>query len=139
MLSKEGGALPKMAAPFKFYMGAILGSGKQHIPWIHINDVANAFVFAIKNEHLNGVYNLVAPDGGVSNKEFSKTLAKVLSKPMFLPPVPEFALKLAMGEMADIVLKGSRVSSKKLSDTGFMFEYSDLEMTLNALLKSVTK
>ncbi len=135
VLSKDGGALPKMAAPFKCYMGSALGSGKQYIPWIHINDVANAFVFAIKNEQLKGVYNLVAPDGGISNKEFSKTLAKVLLKPMFLLPVPEFALKLALGEMADIVLKGSRVSSKKLSDTGFMFENSDLEMALKSLIQ----
>lgn len=116
-------------------MGASLGSGKQNIPWIHINDVANAFLFARKNEQFNGVYNLVAPDRGVSNKEFSKTLAKVFSKPMFLPPVPEFVLKLAMGEMADIVLKGSSVSSKKISDTGFMFEYSDLEMALKSLIQ----
>lgn len=135
VLSKDGGALPKMAAPFKFYMGAVLGSGKQYIPWIHINDVANAFVFAIQNEHLNGVYNLTAPGGGVSNRDFSKVLAKVLAKPLFLPSIPEFVLKLIMGEMADIVLKGSRVSSKKISDTGFKFEYDNLELTLINLLK----
>ncbi len=135
VLSKDGGALPKMAAPFKFFMGAVLGSGKQYIPWIHINDVANAFVFAIQNEHLNGVYNLTAPGGGVSNRDFSKVLAKVLAKPLFLPSIPEFVLKLIMGEMADIVLKGSRVSSKKISDTGFKFEYDNLELTLINLLK----
>jgi uncharacterized protein (TIGR01777 family) len=135
VLSNKGGALPKMAAPFKFYMGAILGNGKQYIPWVHINDVAKAFVFAIKNEKLNGTYNLVAPNGGISNKEFSKILAKVLSKPMFLPPVPSFALKFVLGEMADVVLKGSRVSSKKLVDSGFNFEYNDLEMALQSLIK----
>jgi uncharacterized protein (TIGR01777 family) len=135
VLSNKGGALPKMAAPFKFYMGAALGNGKQYIPWVHINDVAKAFVFAIKNEKLNGTYNLVAPNGGISNKEFSKILAKVLSKPMFLPPVPSFALKFVLGEMADVVLKGSRVSSKKLVDSGFNFEYNDLEMALQSLIK----
>lgn len=134
VLSKDGGALPKMAAPFKFYMGAVLGSGKQYIPWVHINDVANAFMFAIQNEQLNGAYNLTAPGGGVSNREFSKILAKVLSKPILLPPVPEFALKLLLGEMADLVLKGSRVSSKKLSDTGFKFEYDDLGLALTNLI-----
>lgn len=134
VLSKDGGALPKMAAPFKFYMGAVLGSGKQYIPWVHINDVANAFMFAIQNEQLNGAYNLTAPGGGVSNREFSKILAKVLSKPILLPPVPEFALKLLLGEMADLVLKGSRVSSKKLSDTGFKFEYDDLGLALTKLI-----
>jgi NAD dependent epimerase/dehydratase family enzyme len=116
-------------------MGAVLGKGKQYIPWVHINDVANAFVFAIQNEQLNGVYNLTAPGGGVSNREFSKVLAKVLSKPILLPSVPDFVLKLALGEMADMVLKGSRVSSKKLSDTGFKFEYVDLEKALFNLLK----
>lgn len=133
VLSKDGGALPKMAAPFKFYMGALLGSGKQYIPWVHINDVANAFIFAIQNEQLNGAYNLTAPGGGVSNSEFSKVLAKVLSKPILLSPVPEFALKLVLGERADLVLKGSRISSKKLSDTGFKFVYDDLEVALNNL------
>jgi len=136
VLSNKGGALPKMAAPFKYYMGAILGNGKQYIPWVHINDVAKAFVFAIKNKNLSGAYNLVAPNGGVSNKEFSKTLSKVLSKPMFLPPVPSFALKFVLGEMADVVLKGSRVSSKKLVDSGFNFEYNDLEMALQSLIKN---
>ncbi|MFN7012672.1 MAG: TIGR01777 family oxidoreductase [Bacteroidia bacterium] len=135
VLSKDGGALTKMAAPYKFYMGAVLGNGKQYIPWVHINDVANAFVFAIQNEQLNGSYNLTAPGGGVSNRQFSKVLAKVLSKPILLPPVPEFALKLLLGDMADLVLKGSRVSSKKLSDTGFKFEYDDLEMTVKSLLQ----
>jgi uncharacterized protein (TIGR01777 family) len=136
VLSNKGGALPKMAAPFKYYMGAVLGDGKQYIPWVHINDVANAFLFALKNEQLNGVYNLVAPNGGVSNKEFSEKLSKALSKPMFLPPVPSFALKFVLGEMADVVLKGSKVSSQKLSDTGFMFEYCDLEMALQSLIKN---
>jgi uncharacterized protein (TIGR01777 family) len=136
VLSNKGGALPKMAAPFKYYMGAILGNGKQYIPWVHINDVAKAFVFAIKNKNLSGAYNLVAPNGGVSNKEFSKTLSKVLSKPMFLPPVPSFALKFVLGEMADVVLKGSRVSSKKLVDSGFNFDYNDLEMALQSLIKN---
>jgi uncharacterized protein (TIGR01777 family) len=135
VLSNKGGALPKMAAPFKYYMGAVLGDGKQYIPWVHINDVANAFLFAIKNEQLNGVYNLVAPNGGVSNKEFSEKLSKALSKPMFLPPVPSFVLKFVLGEMADVVLKGSKVSSKKLVDSGFNFEYNDLEMALQSLIK----
>lgn len=135
VLSKEGGALPKMAAPFKFYAGAVLGSGKQYIPWVHINDVANAFVFAIQNNQLNGVYNLVAPDDGQSNAIFTQMLAQVLNKPLILPAVPELVLKLALGEMADVVLKGSRVSSKKLRDYSFQFEYDNLEKALNSLFK----
>lgn len=135
VLSKDGGALPKMAAPFKFYAGAVLGSGKQYIPWVHINDLANAFVYAIQNNQLNGVYNLVAPDGGQSNKAFTQALSQVLSKPLILPPVPGFVLKLVLGEMSNIVLKGSRVSSKKLIDSGFQFEYSNLEMALKSIIE----
>ncbi len=134
VLSKDGGALPKMLFLFNNYLGAILGNGKQYIPWVHIEDVASAFLFALKNTELKGTYNLVAPDFGKTNRDFSIILSKVLAKPIFLPPVPEFLLKIFLGEMSDLVLKGSPVSSEKLSKTGFRFQYTDLETTLKSVI-----
>jgi uncharacterized protein len=134
VLSKEGGAFPKMYAPFRFYAGAIIGSGKQYIPWVHIDDVARAFIFAIKQEHLQGVFNLVNPTGGCSNKEFTKTLARVCGRPLLLPSIPAFVLKVVLGEMASIVLEGSRVSSEKIQQAGFRFKYSNLNQCIEELL-----
>ncbi|PWG06418.1 TIGR01777 family oxidoreductase [Polaribacter aquimarinus] len=125
VLTKQGGALEKMKTPII----SPLGSGKQYIPWIHIDDLCNLYLMPIEN-NLIGVYNAVAPEihNGIS---FSKTLAKVFKKPFIPINVPSFLLKLLFGEMANILLKGSRVSSKKIEKNGgYSFRFSILKKAL---------
>lgn len=133
VLAKNGGALPKMIQPFKFGLGAALGSGKQIMPWIHIDDLTQLYVAAIENDSFNGAYNAIA--GNVSNKDFSKTLSKALNKPFWLPNVPGFMLKFFLGEMAVILLEGSVVSNQKLLQTGFKLHFTDLEEGLKELMR----
>lgn len=132
VLAKNGGALPKMMQPFKFGLGAAFGTGKQIMPWIHIDDLARLYVAAIESESFTGAYNAIA--GNVSNHEFSKTLSKCMKKPFWLPNVPSFMLKLFLGEMAVILLEGSAVNNQKLLKTGFNFHFTDLEVALRELL-----
>ncbi|MEM8765692.1 MAG: TIGR01777 family oxidoreductase [Bacteroidota bacterium] len=131
VLSTEGGALPKMDAPIRNFAGAAIGSGEQWQSWIHIDDLARLFVFALKNQ-LSGVYNGVAPNP-VTNGKMTKIIAKSLKRPLLLPNVPASVLKLLLGEMAYVVLASQRVSSKKIEDAGFIFEYTNLDCALDAL------
>ncbi|MBW6483507.1 MAG: TIGR01777 family oxidoreductase [Vicingaceae bacterium] len=133
VLAKNGGALPKMMQPFKFGLGVALGTGKQIMPWIHIDDLARLYCAAIENENFTGAYNAIA--GNVNNKYFSKTLSKAINKPFWLPNVPGFMLKLFLGEMAVILLEGSAASNQKLLQTGFQFQFTDLEEGLKELVK----
>jgi len=133
VLAKDGGALPKMMQPFKFGLGAALGTGKQIMPWIHIDDLARLYCAAIENDNFNGAYNAIA--GNVNNKDFSKTLSKCMKKPFWLPNVPGFMLKLFLGEMAVILLEGSAVNNQKILQTGFQFQFTDLEDGLNGLVE----
>ncbi|NCP46399.1 MAG: TIGR01777 family protein [Flavobacteriales bacterium] len=133
VLAKDGGALPKMMQPFKFGFGAALGTGKQIMPWIHIDDLARLYCAAIENDNFNGAYNAIA--GNVNNKDFSKTLSKCMKKPFWLPNVPRFMLKLFLGEMAVILLEGSAVNNQKILQTGFQFQFTDLEDGLNGLVE----
>jgi|688.fasta_scaffold08694_8 uncharacterized protein (TIGR01777 family) len=125
VLSKQGGALKKMQIPFQFGLGAAFGSGKQQMPWIHEADLIGIICKAIAEEKYNGVYNAVAPNP-VSNLQFSASLAKVLGRPFFLPPLPSAFLRLIMGEMAVIVLEGSKVSSEKIKREGYQFQFPEL-------------
>jgi uncharacterized protein (TIGR01777 family) len=134
VLSEKGGALKELMKPVKFYIGAPLGSGDQTLSWIHLDDLCKIFIKAVEDDELKGIYNAAAPNP-VSNKEFTKTLAKILHKPIILPPIPAFALKLLLGEMADIVLKGAKVSSEKIQKTGFLFKFNKLEDALTDLLE----
>lgn len=134
VLARGGGALKKMVAPVRNYIGSPLGSGKQYVPWIHIDDVCRAIIHAIENEKMHGAYNTVAPEH-ITNAQLMRTIAKVLNKPMFLPAVPSFVLRLMFGEMANIVLKGSRASNEKLVKEGFDFKFPTLEGALRDLLK----
>jgi uncharacterized protein (TIGR01777 family) len=134
VLSVHGGALAKLLQTIKIGAGAPLGTGRQYFSWIHIDDVCRAFINAMKNEHISGIYNLTAPNP-VTNEELTKEVAAVLDKPLLLPNVPAFALKLGMGEMANAVLGGSYVSSEKLESTGFNFQYPQLRNALEDLLK----
>ena len=102
------------------------------MPWIHLEDTVNLFIESLKNEKMNGVYNAVAPDHQ-TNKEFTIELAKALNKKVRVPNVPPFVLKTIYGELADILLYGSRVSSEKLLNEGFDFKYKDLKSALSAI------
>ncbi len=131
VLSKDGGALEKMLTPFKFGVGGIIGSGKQWMPWIAIGDLVRIIVFALENESISGPLNATAPNP-VTNSVFTKTLGKVLNRPTFLP-VPEFAIKLIFGEMGEtLLLQGNRVIPRKALDSGFEFDFNNLEDALAA-------
>ena len=135
VLAADGGALPQLARPVKWFAGSPLGNGKQWMPWIHINDLCALFLKAIEDENMHGAYN-AASSGHVTNKEFVKTIGRVLHRPVFLPPVPKFALKIVLGEMAGIVTEGSRVSNEKIKNAGFKFRFEKLEPALENLLQA---
>lgn len=132
VLSEKDGALPQMARPVKLGLGAPFGSGEQWQSWIHLKDLAAIFLF-VAEEELKGVFNGVAPNA-VSNTELIKTIASVLSKPAFLPNVPEFLMHLILGEMATILFESQRVSSQKIESEGFVFEFPNLRPALEDLL-----
>lgn len=129
VLTKKGGALEKMLLPVKLGVGSPIGSGRQFMPWIHIDDLCNIYIKAIEDTKLKGAYNAVAPEY-IRNKEFIRILAKVLNKPFWFPNVPSFVLKILFGEMSQIVLKGSKVSSEKIIKAGYRFEFNELGSAL---------
>ena len=135
VLDKSGGALPKMATPIKLGIGAPIGSGKQMVSWIHIQDLTDLFVKACFDESMRGIYNAVAPEA-LNNKVFTQILAKVLNKPLFLPNVPGFVFKAIFGEMSIILLGGRAVSSAKLLQTGFEPKFKTLEAALSNIYKN---
>lgn len=128
VLSENGGALPEIAKPVRFGAGAAFGNGNQWQSWIHISDLARLFVFAVDNE-LEGVYNGVAPNP-VTNTELTKAVAKVLHKPLILPNIPKVAMNLVLGEMHMLLFESQRVSSSKIEEKGFDFEFHHLELAL---------
>ncbi len=132
VLSSQGGALPEMARPVKLFAGAALGSGKQYLSWVHEDDMARIFVHAYRQAAVEGVYNGVAPHPA-TNQEMTSQISNVLKRPLFLPNVPEFALRALLGEMADMVLIGTAASSKKIEATGFTFQYPELKHALSSL------
>jgi uncharacterized protein (TIGR01777 family) len=133
ILSAKGGALAKMLTPFRMGVGGRIGSGRQWMSWIAIDDAAGAIIHALTTETLRGPVNGVAP-GAVTNQEFTKTVGKVLSRPTIFP-MPGFAARLAFGEMADeLLLAGMRVLPKALTHSGYHFLYGDLESALRHLL-----
>jgi uncharacterized protein (TIGR01777 family) len=132
-LSPSGGALEKMLLPFKLGLGGRLGSGQQWFPWIHLEDIVGIFLHALKTAGVDGPINGASP-GIVTNEEFTRDLAAVLNRPVFLP-VPEFALRLLMGEMGGVVLASQRVVPRVAIDTGYQFRYPYLKPALESLLK----
>ena len=133
VLSEKGGALVEMVKPIRFGVGAPLGSGNQYMSWIHIKDLCGIFSHLLQNS-IEGVFNGVAPNPK-TNKAFTKSVASQLKKPLWLPNVPKFALRLIVGEMSDILVGGNRVSSKKIEDTGFNFQFAALDDALQDLLQ----
>lgn len=132
VLSPEGGALPRMLLPFRLFAGGPIGTGRQRMPWIHLDDVVGAIRFLIATPEARGAINLSAPEPS-TNAEFGRVLGRVLGRPAWLP-APAFALKLALGEQAEIVLEGQRTSAAKLLGLGYRFRYEQLEPALRAIL-----
>jgi uncharacterized protein (TIGR01777 family) len=132
-LSPSGGALEKMLLPFKLGLGGRLGGGRQWFPWIHIEDITGIFLHALMSPAVDGPINGVAP-GIVTNEEFTRELAAALNRTVFLP-VPEFALRILLGEMAEVVTASQRVVPQVALDTGYRFKYPNLRPALESLLK----
>lgn len=132
VLASGGGALKEMAKPVRTGFGAALGSGKQWQSWIHINDMVRIYTEVLKNGW-PGIYNAAAPNP-VTNRELTVEIARAMGKRIWFPNVPAFVLRLILGEMADIVLDGQRVSSEKLQSRGFEFKYPELYTALQDLL-----
>ncbi|MDA2923901.1 TIGR01777 family oxidoreductase [Acidobacteria bacterium AH-259-L09] len=133
VLSTEGGALPRILPPFRMFVGGPLGSGKQWMSWIHIQDEIEAIRYAVTKDEIEGPINLVEPNP-VTNREFSRELGRVLGRPAFFR-VPGFALRLLFGEMAEsLLLQGQRVLSKKLEQAGYKFRFPQLNGALLDLI-----
>lgn len=132
VLAKDNGALVKMITPFKLGLGSALASGKQYMPWIHIEDLCRMYLFVMENKKTTDSYNAVVGDG-LNNEKLSKELSEVLNKPFFMPKVPKFVLNFLFGEMAVILTEGSRVSSEKIKKDGFEFRYFTVKGALRNL------
>ncbi|GIZ08441.1 TIGR01777 family oxidoreductase [Flavobacterium sp. UMI-01] len=129
VLGRNGGFLKKMVPPFRWRLGTVLGSGKQYMPWIHIDDLCAIYLEALQNTKMMGAYNAAINDH-TTNSIFSTTLAQVLGYKLWLPAVPSFLIKLALGELSVLLLKGKRVSSDKIENLGFQFGYNKLSQAL---------
>ena len=132
VLARQGGALPEIIKPIKFGAGAAFGNGKQWQSWIHVTDLANIFLHVVAHK-LEGVYNGVAPNA-VTNSELTKTVAKVLHRPLIMPNIPKPLMKLILGEMHMLLFESQRVSSDKIKAKGFYFKYANLKPALIDIL-----
>jgi len=132
VLGKGGGALAKMAPPFKFFVGGALGTGKQWMSWIHLDDEVGLIQFLAENAEPRGAMNATAPNP-VTNRDFCKTLGSVLGRPCWAP-VPSFALRVMLGEMADMLLAGQRVIPAEAQRLGYRFRYPTLDQALQACM-----
>ncbi len=133
VLSEKGGALEVLKKPIELNFGAALGSGDQYFPWIHIDDLVNIYLKSVEDVSMNGAYNAVAPDF-VNNRELTKKIASHLHKKIWLPNIPKFIIKTALGEMSVLALEGSRISSNKIEHSGFKFKYNSLDKALTDVI-----
>jgi uncharacterized protein (TIGR01777 family) len=134
VLAKDAGALPQIAMPFRFFAGGPLGSGRQYLSWIHLADWTAMVRWALVTSSMVGPLNLTAPTP-VTNAEFTRTLGRAMRRPAFMP-APSFALRLALGEMADaLLLGGQRVLPAKAQRLGFGFQYGTLEAALREIYR----
>ena len=134
VLSRNGGALEKLAMPIRYFVGAPLGSGQQVVNWIHLDDLCGIYMKAIDQPQLSGPFNAVAPNP-VTNKELTREIARILKRPLWLPPVPGFVVQAIAGGVAEIVLNGGKISSEKIESTGFKFQFSTVGEALVDLLQ----
>ncbi len=133
VLSASGGALKKMLLPFKMGLGGVIGSGKQYMSWVSIDDVAKMIQYVMANDSMRGPVNLVSPTP-VSNVEFTQMLGRALHRPIVIR-MPAFVACLALGEMAkELLLSSTHAMPKKLMDTGYLFRHSELEEAFRYLL-----
>ena len=133
VLGRNGGALAKMIPAFKFFAGGPLGSGLQWFPWIHMDDLIASIIFILENQNVKGPMNFCSPNP-VKNRDFSKTLGKVLNRPSVMR-TPSFSIRLILGEMGNAFLSSQRAVPHKLLNYGFKFKYPDIHDALNDLLK----
>ncbi len=134
VLGKRGGALSPMRKAFEFYLGSRFGNGKQWFSWIHEEDIAEILMFLMEHQELDGPINCTSPNP-VTNEELTKILSQVLAKPVIFPSVPSFALKMILGEFAEILLHGQRVLPSKLLASGFHHKFPELKQALEDLLE----
>ena len=132
VLGQDGGALQKMLTPFRAFVGGYLGSGKQWMSWVHIDDITGFIRYAIEHDKISGVFNVAAPNP-LTNKDFSSTLGRVMGRPSIFP-VPGFALRAALGDFSEILLMGQRVMPERALKSGYKFKYPLLEEALRAIL-----
>jgi uncharacterized protein (TIGR01777 family) len=135
VLGRKGGVLGQLAPLFNRYLGSPLGSGRQWFSWVHAEDLANMFLFVLDREEMEGPVNCTAPNP-VRNRELTYTLAEALGKPVIMPFVPGFMLRLVLGEFANIILEGQRVVPTRLLESGFLFRFSTLKEALADILES---
>jgi len=135
VLGKNGWTLKQMVPIFKYCLGAPLGSGKQWFSWIHEKDLASIYQYVLERDDISGPINCTAPNP-VRNKELTRITGEVMGKPTFMPAVPGFMIKMIMGEFGSIFLKGQKALPKRLSDTGFRFQYPEIKEALKDLLTS---
>jgi len=131
VLGEKGGALSQMIPLFKKYIGGPIGSGNQWFSWVHIKDLAEAFVFLIRHPEISGPVNVCSPNP-VRNRDLAKALGKALHKPSFMP-APGFMVKLVLGEFGSVILEGQRVIPRRLLENGFVFQYPDIEKALQGI------
>jgi uncharacterized protein len=136
VLGRNGGALEKMVPAFRSWLGSPLGSGKQWFSWIHLEDILGIMEFLMDNREVFGPVNCTAPHP-VRNKELTETLARVLIRPLILPSVPGFLLRILLGEFAKVLLQGQRVIPRKLLDAGYRFRFATLEEALRDLVGNI--
>jgi uncharacterized protein (TIGR01777 family) len=134
VLAEKGGALAEMVRPVRLGFGSPIGSGRQYVPWIHLDDVCGIYVQALTDASMKGPYNAVAPEG-CTHRKFMKTLSTVLNKPFWFPPIPALFLKMLLGQRAQLLLEGSRVASDRIQGAGYVFKFPSLEGALKELLK----
>ena len=133
VLSANGGMLPKMLIPFKYGLGTAFGTGRQYMPWIHLDDLCEMYISAMEKEKFSGAYNAVAPEH-LTAEEFNRILAGTLHKPYFIPNIPSWLIKPVLGEMSSLLLEGSVVSAERIISEGFRFKYPDLHSALTEIL-----
>jgi uncharacterized protein (TIGR01777 family) len=133
VLEKNDSALSKLMMTGKFGFVVQTGNGRQFMPWIHINDLCKIYLKAVSDSGMSGPYNAVSPHS-VTHKEFITVLAQVMKRPVLFKPVPAFVLEVFLGEMSDVILKGSRVSPEKIINAGYQFIYYNLEEALKNVI-----
>ncbi|MDX2414636.1 MAG: TIGR01777 family oxidoreductase [Bacteroidales bacterium] len=133
VLTKKGGALSKFITPASLGLGSAIGSGKQFMPWIHIEDLCSIYLYAIENNDIRGPYNAVAPDH-ISNSELASMISRIMKKRYCMPALPALIIKILFGEMSVMILNGSMVASEKIEAAGFRFKYPGINSALESLI-----